>query len=584
MLISYLLYGKEGHDRADASKALFRGRKTTATAESAGYRVLVPLTGDPAKRSALLDAAIAIARPHNGEVLPLEIVELEPQQTRAEGARVARERNQILRWSMEKQDGTVTINPLTRISHSVAQGIIDTAKDVDAQVIVVTWERSASENQPLASGVELERARIVADLARGASCKVVALDGELPETVKRILVPTGGGPNAPDAAKLALSMAANTDAEVVGYIVVRENSEGATARAEEVVRSTFAGLEGADKITVRTQVSDETIATLLIAEANNGYDLVLMGASNESILDNILFGNLPERVARETAAPVLMVRAEQAASEAFVRLTWGRVQAAAPVLNMEDQIFLYRNLRRGARPNINYFVLIVLSAIIATLGLWQNSTAVIIGAMLVAPLMTPILASSLGIVMGDGRTIRVAFELMFQGILLALAISAFIAFVLPGDHAGSEILGRTEPTLLDLGVALVSGMAGAYALARREVSAALPGVAIAAALMPPLCTIGIGIAMFSGPIATGALLLFTTNLIAIIVAGILVFVVLGMRPPPDRAREQNFRRGLALGLVMLVLITVPLIWPNIRSRQQARQQTECREPGKGHSR
>ena len=256
-----------------------------------------------------------------------------------------------------------------------------------------------------------------------------------------------------------------------------------------------------------------------------------------------------------------------------MRLLWGRVQEYAPVLNREDQILLFRNLRRGARANVNYYVLIVLSAIIATLGLWQNSAAVIIGAMLVAPLMTPILATSLGVVMGEPRTIRVAAGSTLKGVVLGIGIALFIALILPGEKIGSEILARTQPSLLDMAVALASGAAGAYALARKEVSAALPGVAIAAALMPPLCTVGIGLAVFSGAIAGGAFLLFTTNLIAIIVAGTAVFLVLGVRPRDDEVREQNFRRGLIAGIVMLLVVSMALALPTLRLRMNLGQTT-----------
>ncbi|MCB0230096.1 MAG: TIGR00341 family protein, partial [Anaerolineae bacterium] len=340
-----------------------------------------------------------------------------------------------------------------------------------------------------------------------------------------------------------------------------------------VVRSTFAGLEGADRVDVRVVHNTKPIATILVDEASEGYDLVMLGASNEGMLDNILFGNVPERVAAEAPIPTIMVRAAQPAREAFLRLLWGRVQEYAPVLNREDQILLFRNLRRGARANVNYFVLIVLSAIIATLGLWQNSAAVIIGAMLVAPLMTPILATSLGVVMGEPRTIRVAAESTLKGVVLGIAIALFIALILPGEKIGSEILARTQPSLLDMAVALASGAAGAYALARKEVSAALPGVAIAAALMPPLCTVGIGLAIFSGPIAGGAFLLFTTNLIAIIVAGTAVFLVLGVRPRDDEEREQNFRRGLIVGIVMLLVVSMALALPTLRQRLNLGQPT-----------
>lgn len=565
--VIYATYGRAAHNRADESRAVFGKQTGARVAEDHTYRILVPLGQDSGRCKTLIDVAIMLAESQNGVVMPLEVVELAPQQTRAEGARIARERNELLQSSIGERSSSVPVIPLTRIGHSVSQTIIDTARDEDATMILTCWAQRRETDIGKSNGV-------VGELVRGAPCIVAAINAEIKGEVRRILVPTAGGPNAPVAAQLALCIARTNGARVVGFNIVRDEDDAeALAAAEGIVRATFAGLESADSVDVRVVHNRKPIATILVDEASQGYDLVLVGASNEGMLDNILFGNVPERVAAEAPIPTIMVRAGQPAREAFLRLMWGRVQEYAPVLNREDQILLFRNLRRGARANVNYYVLIVLSAIIATLGLWQNSAAVIIGAMLVAPLMTPILATSLGIVMGEPRTIRVAGESTLKGVVLAIAIALFIALVLPGNKIGSEILARTQPSLLDMAIALASGAAGAYALARKEVSAALPGVAVAAALMPPLCTVGIGLAVFSGPIAGGAFLLFTTNLIAIIVAGTAVFLVLGVQPPDDEMREQNFRRGLIAGIVMLLVVSMALALPTLRQRMNLGQTT-----------
>ena len=147
----------------------------------------------------------------------------------------------------------------------------------------------------------------------------------------------------------------------------------------------------------------------------------------------------------------------------------------------------------------NYVIMVVLSSIIATFGLVQDSPAVIIGAMLIAPLMSPIIAFSLALVLGDlGRAGRALLTLVV-GVALAIGISVvFGQAVSTGrfnflEQLPAEILGRTHPTLFDLAIALAGGAAAAYALARPELSATLPGVAIATALMPPVCTVGIGL-------------------------------------------------------------------------------------------
>jgi uncharacterized membrane protein len=134
-------------------------------------------------------------------------------------------------------------------------------------------------------------------------------------------------------------------------------------------------------------------------------------------------------------------------------------------------------------------------------------------------------------------------------------------------------LARTQPTLIDLFVALASGMAGAYAIARKEVGEALPGVAIAAALLPPLASVGIGLALGEASIAGGALLLFTTNLVAIIFASSIVFLLLGVRPPRVEERELRLRQGLVISVMTLGLVSLPLgffLWRTVERDRIAR--------------
>jgi uncharacterized hydrophobic protein (TIGR00271 family) len=179
--------------------------------------------------------------------------------------------------------------------------------------------------------------------------------------------------------------------------------------------------------------------------------------------------------------------------------------------------------------------------------------------MLVAPLMSPILGFSLGMVLGDVRLIRLSVEAMFKGVALALVLAVLIGILSPIKDLTEEIMARTQPTLLDLTVALASGMAGAYALSRDEVSAALPGVAIAAALMPPLGVAGLGLSFGQPQVAGGAFLLFLANIAAISLAGVIVFILLGVRSQTWQPETQRrIRRGL-IGFVLLVLvIAVPL--------------------------
>ncbi len=217
---------------------------------------------------------------------------------------------------------------------------------------------------------------------------------------------------------------------------------------------------------------------------------------------------------------------------------------------------IYQNLYEGARPTLEYYILTVLSCIIATSGLMQGSVATIIGAMIVAPLMTPILAFSLGVIWGDIDIIRISVLSLMKGIAIALIISALISFIIPMGGYSSEILSRTSPTMFDITVALASGLVGAYGNANRRISNTLVGIAIAVALMPPLCTAGIGIGTLNFSIASGALLLFVINLVSISLAGAIVFWMMKIHPIASSAESVRKRAVYQIVISMLILISI----------------------------
>jgi uncharacterized hydrophobic protein (TIGR00271 family) len=240
-------------------------------------------------------------------------------------------------------------------------------------------------------------------------------------------------------------------------------------------------------------------------------------------------------------------------------------------------------LSHASSPGFDYFLLVLLSCSIATFGLITNSAAVIIGAMLVAPLMSPILGLSLASVAGEQRLFQKAVIALVEGSLLAVALSALLALIanlLPLDVftvLPAEILARTHPSPFDLGIGLAGGAAAAYALAQPRLSAALPGVAIATALMPPLCTLGVGIALGNGSVTLGAFLLFVTNLAAISFAGILVFVSLGFRPRQIEKSWHHIPKSLFISAILTLIITIPLVLLTIQVVGQARLNQEIRQ-------
>ncbi len=180
-------------------------------------------------------------------------------------------------------------------------------------------------------------------------------------------------------------------------------------------------------------------------------------------------------------------------------------------------------------PVRSYFVLVVLSTCIATYGLLSNSTAVVIGAMLVAPLMGPIFGIALSLISGAKRMLTRSVFSESVGVVLVVLFSFILMRFGPDVDLGSEVLSRTKPTILDIGIALASGLAGAFALVSERVNAALPGVAISTALVPPLAACGICLGAGEAGLAGGAFLLFFANFLAIELAAALVFSIYGLR-------------------------------------------------------
>ena len=150
-----------------------------------------------------------------------------------------------------------------------------------------------------------------------------------------------------------------------------------------------------------------------------------------------------------------------------------------------------QDIAEGSEPGMRFYILVVVSTMIAGFGLVMNSTAVVIGAMLVAPLMTPIFGMALALVRSDAHLLGRAGRAEIAGVVAAILMGFLLGKIYPGLEPTPEMLARTQPQLFDLLVAIFSGFAGAYALVDEKISPALPGVAIATAIVPPLANTGL---------------------------------------------------------------------------------------------
>lgn len=218
-----------------------------------------------------------------------------------------------------------------------------------------------------------------------------------------------------------------------------------------------------------------------------------------------------------------------------------------------------------ARRLTNFFVLLLLATVIATFGVLSNSTATVIGAMIVAPLMGPIMATAAAVVMGSLPRALHALALVIVGAASVIGLSVLLTLIVP-DVAISfaengEITSRIAPGLYALLTALAAGAAGAFIMGRAEIADWIGGVAIAISLVPPLCVVGIALAAGNWTAAGGAMLLFLTNFLAILFAGGLVFLIsglgrLGTSKTEERVRVAAFALIIAAGIAISIPLTV----------------------------
>ncbi len=227
-------------------------------------------------------------------------------------------------------------------------------------------------------------------------------------------------------------------------------------------------------------------------------------------------------------------------------------------VSRERAQIVIREISDGSEPGLRFYILVVVSTMIAGFGLAMNSTAVIIGAMLVAPLMTPIFGIALALVRGDARLLGRAGQAEIAGVVAAIGMGLLLGAVYPSLEPTPEMINRTQPQLFDLMVAIFSGFAGAYALVDEKISPALPGVAIATAIVPPLANTGLCISVGAYAGAVGSFLLFFSNFLSILLVASIVFWYFGMAGKYHDLGKKVLLRRFSLPVVGFFIVAVVL--------------------------
>lgn len=509
--------------------------------------VVVPLA-NPFTAPVLLELAGAIAGKDHGKVIgaivtdgyaPVNEVHVE-------------QLDKIVR-AIHKWDDTCEIELVTRRTASIVTGILEIAHEHNATQILLGL------TDPVRGQVEL--GKVVEGVIDDAPCDVLVYrDSETPGFT-RVVVPVGGSVASRVTVGIGVQLAKGTDRPCEVLHVYSGNRPEWESRAR--VEKMLSAVQGHNIAQTKVVPGLNEADSVLSHTGEN--DILVVGKSERSELERWLYGNTAQRLLDRAPGPVLLVAHSREHSadqrQAKRRLSWLR-----PMLTEPEQEQVFWEAQDTAAPSLDYFVLIIVSAMLASLGLLLNSPAVVIGAMLVAPLMGPIVSFGVGLCTARFQLLRQAVVTVILGTMAAFMVGFIIGKLEPINSPTSELLGRGFPSILDAGVAFGAGFIAAYATARKGIPAALAGVAIAAALVPPVCAFGLNVAFAESRLAMGAALLFTTNIVCIALAAALVFFWLGMRP--QRLEERIRRRGYAFVVATFALM-VPAIFILLNFGRQA---------------
>lgn len=417
-------------------------------------------------------------------------------------------------------------------------------------LVVGKWAKSSQDDPDR---------KLASDLFDSVGCQVLVmrLSKELSQANSRILVPCAGGRHSRRALKLAHALSPSgavafqmrPDADELSSEVGHQHLEKMISKA---------GLP-AGEIATKVVVGNDFPAALATEAKEGDYSMILIGASGAGTLRRKLFGSIPDRsLEGSDGISIGVIRAEQSKGHR-VRNAVGRlIHVHIPQLSRSERLALFEEVESKSRWNFDFAALMVLATAIAAMGLLVNSGAVVIGAMLVAPLMMPLIGTGLSLVQGNWPLCRQALSAVIRGFFFALVFAYGMGLAARFLELGltEQLLMRGEPNALDLGIGFVSGIAASYCIARPKLSGALAGVAIAAALVPPIATVGICFAMGQEEIAMGAALLFGTNIVAIVLGAGLNFLLAGIRGK-QKTGEWG-RRGMIALVLLCFGLAVPL--------------------------
>lgn len=430
--------------------------------------------------------------------------------------------------------------------------VLAACRSAKAELLVTADFNIASEGR---------RAQTSRELVRSAPCRVIKIVGSnpLPNHSKSLLVLANGGPH--DVAAIETGIALSKPDEDPITIASVEPDSGAKAelagRKAVLTLLHDASLEESD---FNTKVVVDNDQHSGIRRCVADHDYVITGSDN--------FEAITEAGIDTSRISLLLVKRNPP-------LRLKSLPDWIPRINPHDHADLLQDLRYGSKWRTDFVAMLGLAASIASLGMMQNSPAVVIGSMLLAPLMTPMIGLGLAIAQANASMARTCSRSILYGILLTLCVSSLLGIVTPvRETLSPEILSRGTPNLLDLLIAIFAAVAATTAMARPNISGAIAGVAIATALVPPLCAVGLSLTRGGYDNALGAMSLFLTNLLAIIVTSSFTFSVLGISAERSKSRAALVSILLRWTLVVLLLVLAgPLSYALVNQLDKGRPQS-----------
>ena len=401
-------------------------------------------------------------------------------------------------------------------------------------------------------------AGLAGDIARAAPYDTLLLDpGSLQGEPARVLFAQVGG-----GGSHGLRVAARCFCSADVPLVVMPDPKASTSSARSL-RNVRDEIDGRNETEIVVLDAPSSLEAGLPESAADG-DLVMADANERRHLSRLLAVLRKVRVEKpELNIAMCISRSANAAGPGMVERAMERFHAHVPRLGREERRTLAERLEEGGRLSADFVIMLMLSAVIAALGLVQNSTAVVIGGMLVAPLMVPMLAMGLSLVQGNSHLFRHSFKAMSLGVLGALLAAMAVGALSPWQDLSAEVVSRGSPNVFDLAVALFSGIAAAFALARPGLAGTLVGVAVAVALVPPLAAVGIALVKGEFAIALGAAVLFLTNWLAIVLGASLVFRLFGLDVSLGGDRAPTWARAAFAAFAVALIPTVMLLFYNL---------------------